>query len=468
MPLASEATVAETPRACDLLVRGARILTPESAEAVLEDAAVAVRGGVIVDVGTRSVVEASWSPARTIDAAGQVLAPGFVDAHVHLGAFLGAGRPYQPSTGPGPFSGAGKVQVILPMIVNMCQAPVPDELVAEVVRPALAAMLHAGFTGVVDAGGPGVAGVVAAADELGIRAAIGPSLADLWHDKHGRLIRQKDADRVLAGARETITAYPSTGRVRPLVSAVEAMACSDELLAGIAELTAEHDLPTHVHSHISTGAVHAHDTEFGRSATQRLRQAGLLTPRCTVMHAGCLTDEDIEVFSETGVTVNYNPTGNAMLGFGITPGRSVPRLLAAGVPIALGSDYAPSAVAAPFDMIRAALMLQRDSAARDDALTLEQALTMATNGGHGLGQPARLGHVGVGQLADLVLVDTSGLHHLGTQHPVPALALHARADDVTTVIVDGHVVIEDRQLTGHDEAGLATAARHAHAAIHNH
>jgi cytosine/adenosine deaminase-related metal-dependent hydrolase len=54
-----------------------------------------------------------------------------------------------------------------------------------------------------------------------------------------------------------------------------------------------------------------------------------------------LTDEDIAVFAETGVTVNHNPIGNAMLGFGTTAGRSVPRLLAAGVPIVLGSDYAP-------------------------------------------------------------------------------------------------------------------------------
>lgn len=248
------------------------------------------------------------------------------------------------------------------------------------------------------------------------------------------------------------------------------MGCSDELLAGIAELTAARDLPTHLHSHVSATAVAAHDAAFGRPATQRLSEAGLLGPRTTLMHAGSLTDDDITAFAETGVTVNHNPGGNALFGFGVAAGRSVPRLLEAGVPIVLGSDTAPSfAVSTPFDMIHAALMTHREIAGRDDALTLEQALAMAiTHSGPSLGRPGQLGRIAEGQLADLVLVDTSGPHHLGTDHPVPALALHARPDDVTTVIVDGHVVVEHGELTEADEAELVAAARQAHQTMATH
>ena len=246
------------------------------------------------------------------------------------------------------------------------------------------------------------------------------------------------------------------------------MACSDELLAGIAELTAQRNIPTHVHTHISQATVAAHQAAFGRTPTQRLVESGMLSPRCTAMHAGFLTDEDIAVFAETGVTVNHNPIGNAMLGFGTTAGRSVPRLLAAGVPIVLGSDYAPDTVSTPFQTVRAALMLQRDLAASDDALTLEQALAMATQAGPGLGRPGQLGQVAVGQLADLVLIDTTGLHHLGSDHPVPALALHARAGDVRTVIIDGRVVVEQGRLIDIDEAALASEARHALTTLASH
>ncbi len=351
------------------------------------------------------------------------------------------------------------------MIARMCSMSVPDELVAAVVRPGLAAMLAAGITGVVDAGGPGVDGVVSAAAELGIRAAIGPSLVDMWHDEHGQLVRQADPDRLLDQARAAIDRHDhaADGRVRAVVSGVETMGCSDELLAGIAELTAARGLPTHLHSHVSDAAVAAHDAAFGRTATQRLSAAGLLSPRCTLMHAGSLTDEDIAAFAETGVTVNHNPGGNALFGFGITAGRSVPRLLDAGVPVVLGSDTAPSfAVSTPFDMIHAALMLHRELAGRGDALSLEQALAMATHSGPSPGRPGQLGRVAQGQLADLVLVDTTGPHHLNDNHPVPALALHARTTDVTTVVIDGNLIVEHGQLVGVDEPALAAAARHAH------
>lgn len=455
---------------CDLVISGGRVIDLPIASGVLDDMAIAVRGGVIVAMGTAREVEASFTAGRVIDATGQVVAPGFVDAHVHLGAFLGAGRPYEASTGPGLFCGGGRPETVVPMVARMVSMSVPGEIVAAVVRPVLAAMLRAGFTAVVDAGSPGVDGVVSAAAELGIRAAIGPSLADLWHDEHGHLVRQADAGRLLDEARAAVDRHDQAGhgRVRAVVSGVETMACSDELLAGIAELAASRDVPTHLHTHITDASVRAHDAAFGRTATQRLADSAMLTPRCTLMHAGSLSDDDIAVFAETGVTVNHNPTGNAMLGFGTTAGRSVPRLLAAGVPVVLGSDYAPSTVSTPFETLRAALLLQRDVTGADNALTLEQALLMATTSGTSLGRPGQLGRIAVGQLADLVLVDTTGLHHLGDDHPVPALGLRARAADVTTVIVDGRILVEHGSLIGVDESTLAAEARHALQAAASH
>lgn len=420
---------------------------------VVDDAAVAVRGGAVVAVGPRSEIESSFTAQRVIDAAGQVVAPGFVDAHVHLGAFLDTGRGYQISTGPGPFSGGGRIEVILPMIARMCSMSVPDELVAAVVRPGLAAMLKAGITGVVDAGGPGVDGVAAATAELGIRAAVGPSLVDMWHDEHGRLTRHADPDRLLDRARELAARHDGSGagRVR---------ACSDELLAGIAELTADRGLPTHMHSHISDAAVAAHDAAFGRTATERLFEAGLLGSRTTLMHAGSLTDDDVSAFAEAGVTVNHNPGGNALFGFGSQAGARCPGCSRRRSRWSWAATRPPRfAVSTPFDMVHAALMTHREAAGRDDALTLEQALTMATCSGPSLGRPGVLGRVAEGALADLVLVDATGLHHLGTDHPVPALALHAHPDDVTTVIVDGQVVVEQGQLTQVNEAEIAETAR---------
>jgi N-acyl-D-amino-acid deacylase len=103
---------------CDLVISGGRVLDLSIASGVLDDMAIAVRDGVIVGMSTAREIEASFTAGRVIDATGQVIAPGFVDAHVHLGAFLGAGRPYQPSTGPGLFCGGGRPEVVVPMVAS--------------------------------------------------------------------------------------------------------------------------------------------------------------------------------------------------------------------------------------------------------------------------------------------------------------------------------------------------------------
>ncbi len=454
----------DPPTTCDLMITGGHVLALDEDAGELPGAAVAIDGGVIVAVGDQAEIEAHWRPTRRIYAAGHVVAPGFVDAHVHLGAFLFAGRPYRRSDRPSPFSGGGREDVVLPMVVRFCSMQVDPELAYAAVRPALAAMLRAGFTGVVDAGGPGVEGVVRAAAELGIRAAVGPSIADLWHGPDGEMRRQADPDELLKDAEAFVDRHDRAGdgRVRALVSGVETTACSDELLTGLAQLGDDRDIPIHMHTNIAPPPPDAPSTRCHRTPSiERLERAGLLNSRFTAMHAGALTDTDVAGLAQAGATVNHNPSGNAMLGFGVTAGRAVPRLLAAGVPVVLGSDTAPSAVQTPFELIRAALMLHREVAADEGALTLEQSLVMSADGDTSLGVPGRLGRIAVGQLADLVLVDTTGTHHLATDHPVPALALQARPGDVRTVIVGGRVVVDDGALVSADEADLRAAAHRA-------
>ncbi len=444
----------------DLAIVNGRVIDPTAPDWVV-GTHVAIAGNEIVEVGDRSVLERRGA-RRVIDADGGLVCAGFVDAHVHLSAFLARARPYQPARGPGLFAGARRTAEIIPMIVELCSQPLPAELVATVVRPVFTAMLRAGITGVVDAGSSGLDGLVIAADETGIRAAVGPSLADTWHDRAGAIEQRADTDRVLAKAGAWVSANDraAAGRFRPLVSAVEPIAASDDLLAGIAALAGDRH-PVHVHSHISAASVADHDALRGQSQTDRLAEAGLLHTGCTLMHANCVTEGDAAAFRSGGVTVNWNPLGNALLGFGTSGLGAVDRLRAAGVPMVLGTDAAPSMVATPFDTIHAALIIQRELAASDAALPLEEVVAMTWNGGPSLGQPGRVGRLAPGQLADLVIIDTSGAHHLGDGHPVPTIALRATPDDVRTVIVDGRVVVDDRVVLTVDEPRAIAEARAA-------
>lgn len=109
-------------------------------------------------------------------------------------------------------------------------------------------------------------------------------------------------------------------------------------------------------------------------------------------------------------------------------------------------------IATGFDLVRAALMLTREAGGADDALTLEQALRMAASGA-----------VTVGTAADLIVVDRTGPHHVGVDHPVPGLALRARP-----VIVGGRVVVDAGTLVTVDPGELCSAAEAVLALVRSH
>jgi 5-methylthioadenosine/S-adenosylhomocysteine deaminase len=190
-------------------------------------------------------------------------------------------------------------------------------------------------------------------------------------------------------------------------------------------------------------AVDDHAACFRRAETERLAAAGLLNERLMVMHAGALTDDDIAAFAHRRVMLNHNPVGNALFGFGSTGSDTVRRALHAGVQVALGTDWS-QAVTPPGELIRAAMMLQRDYAADDTAFAAHEALAASIAAASYLvPDGASAGRVEIGYTADLVVTDVAALHHLDQPHPVPALTWHARPDDVRIVIVDGRVRVRN-------------------------
>ncbi|MCG8347991.1 MAG: amidohydrolase family protein, partial [Chloroflexales bacterium] len=293
--------------------------------------------------------------------------------------------------------------------------------------------------------------VAAAAADVGIRAMVGPHLADFFPQAAGQLpVRQADSAALLDRARAFIDATDGngSGRVRAGVSAVWTITCSDELLCGLAELAAERDIPVHVHTNVLDDEIELHARWFeGRTPIERLEDAGLLTERLTLMHAGVLDDRDIARIAASNATVNLNPLGNALFGSGVAYHNSARRLLEAGVPIVLGSDTPMEKLASPFELMIGALAINREAAGDDFAFTLEQALTAATNGGASLGRPGLLGRLTPGQLGDLVVIRPDEPFQIGPRHPVPTVVLNGHLGQVVYVVIDGRVVV-DSEHTG--------------------
>ena len=272
--------------------------------------------------------------------------------------------------------------------------------------------------------------------------AFGDGSAAGWLTRWAALRETLTAD---AAARPGEPALVTLGAAVHSVRAVPREAIR-EILAGLPA-----ELPVHIH--ISEQRQENADSLAAYQATPTgvLHGLGALTPRLSVVHATHLSDHDLRLLGDNGVTVVMCPSTEADLGDGIGRARE---LAAAGCPIALGSDQ--NAVIDPFLELRGLEMAERLAAGSRGRFTPAALLRAAGTHGYaalGLG-PAGLAP---GDPADLVEIDAGSIRTLGA-HP-DQLVLAATAADVQRVIVAGRIVADRGRLVG-----TAAAARAPHGA----
>jgi cytosine/adenosine deaminase-related metal-dependent hydrolase len=210
------------------------------------------------------------------------------------------------------------------------------------------------------------------------------------------------------------------------------------------------DVPLHLHLSEQPAENEQVLRRYGRTPTRLLADAGALSPRLSVVHATHLTDDDIRLLGEAGVTAVFCPSTEADLGDGIGPARE---LVDAGATLALGSDQ--NAVVDPFLEVRgleAGERLRTRSRGRFTPAELD-----AARGAGGYRALGAAGGLMVGAPADLIEIDPASARTAGAE--LSQVALVATAADVQRVVVAGRVVAEDGCLAdGRHPADLLTAA----------
>ena len=210
-----------------------------------------------------------------------------------------------------------------------------------------------------------------------------------------------------------------------------------------------------LHVHLSEQPAENDDCRaaYGVTPTRLLRDAGVLGPLTTVVHATHLTDDDVHDLGGAGVWACFCPTTERDLGDGIGPSR---RLAEAGVPLTLGSDS--HAVVDLFEEMRAVELDERLATGHRGHWSAAELLAAATRH-DSLGLPDA-GRLEVGCRGDLVTLDLTTPRTAGTGADEHTAVYAATAADVTHVVVDGRVVFRagDRETIGRelDDAVAAT------------
>lgn len=420
------------PEQVDALITARWVVPVEPAGTIIDDGAVAIRGGRVVAVGPRGELESRYSPAERNDLPRQVLTPGFVNAHTHAAMSLLRGLaddlPLKRWLEDYIWPAEGRW--------------VSPEFVHDGTQLAIAEMLRGGTTCFNDMYFfPDAA--ARAALRAGIRASLGLVVVEFptaWgsgpdeYISKGLALRDRHKD-------EPLLSFAFAPHAPYTVQ--------DKALGRLRVLADELEMPIQMHVHETAGEIEDALKAGGQRPLARLHGLGLTAPNLMAVHMTQLQDAEIAELARTGTHVVHCPESNLKLASGFCP---VARLLDAGVNVALGTDGAASNN--DLDMLgetRTAAMLAKAVAGDAAALPAEQALHMATlNGAKALGLAEDTGSIEPGKWADLTAVDLDAPATLPVFNPVSQLVYAASRDQVSDVWVAGRRRVQDHRLVDID------------------
>lgn len=436
-----------------LLLTGGAVLTVDDSFTLHDPGWVEVRGDRIVALGAGEPPAAVVSGVeRVIDTTGSVVMPGMVNAHTHL---------FQAF-----FRGLADDKPLLDWLRD-CIWPGAVHLDREAARLAalsgLVENLRTGVTSVIDHQyihlNSGIdAGVCTAASESGIRFL----LARGWADRNYAPKLSESASLVLERAEEVRAHWAGhdQGRLRIELAPLIPWGCSDEAMVETVAASRSWGAGTHIHCAETREEVDMSLEERGMRHVPWLDSLGVLGPDVQLAHSVWLDDDELDLVAERGAVVVHCPVSNMYLASG------VPRILdmrSRGIPVALASDGPGSNNRQDlFEAMKVAVLLQKVHHLDAMALQPEDALAMACRGGaRAFGLDDEIGCLEVGRKADLVVVDLDTVFTAPVHRVPSSVVFCATPGQVTHVVVDGRVLIDDREVTFLDEGALRAAADEA-------
>lgn len=436
-------TEAPLPLACDTLVRCGLLLTQDAERTSIEDAGLALAGGLVLAVGPHAQMAAAHAPAEVLDLSGCLVLPGLVNTHTHAPMTL--------------LRGLADDKPLMPWLTEDIW-PIEGRLTPEHMELgmalACAEMLRTGTTCFCDM-------YVCqdrnlrAVERAGMRAVLGEGLFEFPTASY------RTMEEGFARAEALLASLEGHPLARGCVALHALYTSSPETQARSMDLAERFDAPWTAHLAETSQETAQVMAGCGLRPAPCAASRGLLRPRTLAAHCVDLDPEDIRLLAESGCGVSHQPSSNCKLASGFAP---VPALLAAGVRVSLGADGAASNNALNLFAEMRACALVHKAVARDATVLPAQAvLDMATvNAAANLGWP-ELGRLAPGSAADLAALDLAAPNLQPLYHPVSHVVYAATGHEVRLTMVGGKVLYRDGAFPGFDYPGLlaevAAAAR---------
>ena len=380
-------------------------------ESPKKDWGVRVAGDRITEVGPNTELKAKYPDDTVVDGPDQVLAPGFVNAHVHLYGVLAHGIPL-PS--PDQDSGGGWA-----FLDDFWWPLVEDALDHEMICAATdwvcAEMLRSGITSFYDIlEAPfAIPGALSAQKEVvdrrGLRGILSFESTERVSRDNGQVGLRENAEFV-----KQCRAEQGQTLAEGLMCFHTTFTCSADFIKQAFAMGEDLDCSVHMHCNEATFEPEYALQQFGKRTLEYYDELGVTGPRMQASQCVQLSEREIEIVTERGIRVTHMPLSNCEVGGGIAP---VPQMLGRGVTVGLGSD---GYINDFFEVMRGAFLIHKAGQQSTEVMPAHTVFHMATEGGAKALGWDNVGKIAPGYQADLQLIDAvfptpTALHNLYDQ-----------------------------------------------------
>ncbi|HET58495.1 MAG TPA: amidohydrolase [Deltaproteobacteria bacterium] len=428
-------------RDADICITGGTLLLMDEAEQIIHDGAVVMKGDTIVAVGGARDINSAWQAGKIIDARNCIVMPGLVNAHTHAAMTC--------------FRGISDDRELMDWLNNYIfpaeAKNVDPELAYWGTLLACAEMIRSGTTTFCDMY-LFEDETALAASEAGMRCLAGEGLFDFPSPN------AKTPEEGLAYTRMLLDKWTGHSLISIAVEPHALYTCSAPLLKDAKTLADEYGAPMAVHLLENLQEKTSLEEKLGMRATVFLRELGILDDRFFAFHCVAVDEEDIDIMADHGCKVVHNPESNMKLASGIAP---VTAMLERGIIVGLGTDGAASNNNLDmFQEMDTAAKLEKVGRLDPTVMPASTVTRMATRyGATALGMEHITGSLETGKKADIIIIDMDKPHLTPLYNEYSHLAYAVHGDDVITSIINGKIVMENRQLLTIDEAAVMNRVR---------
>jgi len=428
------------------LIGGGPVVTMDEERKVFGNGAVAVENGKVTEVGPRGNFDSEEFDV-VYGAKGKILLPGLVNTHVHLSQQLARG------IGDDVDLMTWLLDRIWPYESNMTEE---DSYYSSLLCGL--ELIRSGVTSFVEAGGQFVGSMARAVEELGIKGVLAKSVMDSGDGPEAMIEETSECIDSQRSLIEEWNGYAS-GRVRVWPGLRTIFNCSDDLFRETKKLADSYDVGIHAHIAEIKDEIKFSKETRGAPTVTHLDNLGVLSPRFLAAHSVWLTDEEVSIFADRGVSVTHNPAAAMrVLGF-----AKIPEMVNAGVNVGIGTDGAPSnnRMNMLSEMYLTGL-IHKGNKLDPEVLPAETVLEMATINGARAALDSSVGSLEPGKDADILILDPDTPNMLPLNDPISNLVYSINTTNVESVLVRGEFVLkEGRVLTVDEDEVIAEAKSHA-------